>query len=155
TTPKLCTNSHQVTESNPLIRPDNLASGHARFQHDWKCLMNPSAYNAFSDGDSNQPAASGTYGKSLASSLSPMQARLSETRFGWSLQLSPIRAFDALRIWTHLAADVTMADGEEPLALLFDVELAKRSSSEQRDRRIEQATGSLAAIADRLSIETV
>lgn len=117
--------------------------------------MNSSAFNAFSDGDSQQPAASGTYGKNLASSLSPMQARLTETHYGWSLELSPIRAFDALRVWSRLVSDVTSSDGEEPLAMLFDVELVAADRMSSRQRQLTETDATLGGIAEQLSIDVV
>ncbi len=115
--------------------------------------MNPSIDNAFSNGDSNQPSGFTAPGKSLASSLSPMQAKLTETDFGWMVKLSPIRAFDALRIWSPLTADGESEDGQEPFSLLFDVSLAKREST-NRELCSPQAGGALGRLADHFGIAT-
>lgn len=120
--------------------------------------MNPTINNAFSDGDPQNTASkpgSATFGKGLAASLSPMQAVLKETHYGWSLQLSPIRAFDALRVWTRMAADATSSDGEEPVSVLFDVAFAPRDRHGSRDRLPALAGGSLGELADRLGIATI
>src|SRR5262245_23533165 len=53
--------------------------------------------------------------RSLAASLAPMQGDLRETEFGWSLELSPMTAVDALQ-----ALHGTLAD---PLAHLFLVSM--------------------------------
>lgn len=108
--------------------------------------MTFTTYNAFSNGDNQHPS------KSLASSLTPMQAQLEETRYGWSLQMSPIRAFDALRIWTRLAADAQESHGEEPVSLLFDVGVDSNAGARGRG---STAIESLPDVADRMGIETV
>ena len=75
--------------------------------------MKPTIANAFNDGttrsadagltsslpagvESRQPNATRNPRKSLAASLAPMQADYRHTDFGWSLELSPITAVDAL-----------------------------------------------------------
>jgi hypothetical protein len=73
--------------------------------------MTSSNFGAFSAGGSR-----GRGGRSLASALSPSRAELRETDFGWFLELTPMRAFDALRLWPQFA------EGGDPHSLLFDVE---------------------------------
>lgn len=67
--------------------------------------------------------------KSLAAALASMQADLRETEFGWSLELSPMQAIDALDALTLNSTDAlavqflcqieqsTWRDGEEDLSL--------------------------------------
>jgi hypothetical protein len=113
--------------------------------------MNPTIFNAFSNGDAeNRPGHRS--GHSLARSLSPMQALLQETNYGWSLQLSPMRAFDALRVWSKLAADPAATDGHEPVAMLFDVTAGPHTGEHARGC---QNAESLGAAADRLGITTI
>lgn len=80
--------------------------------------MKPSHSNAFRESDDAKAVKRGR--KQISSpALSSMTAMLCETDFGWSLKLSPMRAFDALRIWSGLA------NSEAACSLLHDVTLAE------------------------------
>jgi hypothetical protein len=121
--------------------------------------MKPTISNAFIDAPDSAAAASGTPlaaaesqsgaagrkagaarnpRKSLAASLSSMQADLRETEFGWSLELSPITAVDALGA-LNLGADTQPA-------------YACLVSMEQSAWREGDNTMPLAHIAQRLAI---
>jgi hypothetical protein len=76
--------------------------------------------------------------KNLAASLASMQVDLRETEFGWSIELSPMSAIDAIA--------ALVADKAAPAARQFLVSL------EQSAWRENDAEMSLAAIAHRLCI---
>jgi hypothetical protein len=79
--------------------------------------------------------------KSLAASLASMQVDLRESDFGWSLELSPMRAIDAL--------DGLNPGHVEQTSLRFLV------SMEQSAWRSGSSNTSIAEIADRLAISTL
>lgn len=60
--------------------------------------------NAFFGADraDRQNNGGGSPVRNLASSLAPLHASLEKTEHGWMLQLSPMRAFDALKLWSML-----------------------------------------------------
>ena len=76
--------------------------------------------------------------KSLAASLAPMQVDLREADFGWSLELSPIQAADAVRALTENHAD------ESELRYIVSMEQSSWSNG--------GSDASIAMIAQRLSI---
>lgn len=79
--------------------------------------MKPSHSNAFREPDDARGIKRGA--KQVSSpALSSMTAVLCETDFGWSLKLSPMRAFDALRIWSSLTKV------RDACSLLYGVKLA-------------------------------
>lgn len=85
-------------------------------------------------------------GRSLASSLAPLSAKIEETNFGYSLEIAPMRAFDALRLWPRLS------DHEEASALVYDVIAGN-------ERRMAAAGVTpdltLAQVAERLEIPVI
>jgi hypothetical protein len=83
--------------------------------------------------------------KSLASSLSRMQADLRETPFGWSLELSPMFAADAFTALCDEGDEITPATAGQ--SLLVQVE-----QSEWQD---SQGNCSIESIADRLAIPAI
>lgn len=78
--------------------------------------------------------------KSLAASLSPMQADLRETEFGWSLELSPMTAVDALE---------ALAQHHESAPLTYLVNM------EQSAWREGEADMPVAEVARRLAIPVI
>lgn len=120
--------------------------------------MKPTISNAFNDGSADRPNNEQTSPeawelrqpqsnnarsprnprKSLAASLAPMQVDLRETDFGWSLELSPIQAADAVRALTKNHAD------ESELRYLVSMEQSSWSNG--------GSDASIAMIAQRLSI---
>jgi len=110
--------------------------------------MKPSHSNAFRDSHDVERNFGGS--KQVSSPpISSMTAMLSETDYGWSLTLSPMRAFDALRIWPALTS------APDACSLLYDVKLAEVSAGSGRASRLSRsgcAGKSIAELADHLGI---
>lgn len=113
--------------------------------------MKPSHSNAFRE---LSQATSGRDEMQQVSSpaLSSMTAVLCETDFGWSLKLSPMRAFDALRIWSDLTKT------KDACSLLYDVVIGEVNLDPRRASRMprESTVGkSIADHAEQLGISYV
>jgi hypothetical protein len=119
--------------------------------------MMPSHPNAFREPDDSKSSSSSLPGSAPSdglpvAGLSSMTAALTETDFGWSLDLSPMRAFDALRIWSKLT------NRSDAGTLLFAVELAEQPGEPSTRSRISKSTGraqSISELADHLGIEVI
>jgi hypothetical protein len=111
--------------------------------------MTPSYSNAFREPEGDKQRQPGS--KQLSSAvLSSMTVTLRETDYGWSLKLSPMRAFDALRIWPTLTSNPAAS------SLLYDVTLDAVRLSERpatrmpHDPAMEDKT--VSELADQLGI---
>jgi hypothetical protein len=113
--------------------------------------MKPSYSNAFRQPDSSQRRKRGAKRLS-APTLNSMTAVLCETDFGWSLKLSPMRAFDALRILS------SMTTAQDVCLLLYDVKLADVAVDGRSASRLprESAKGqTIADLAESLGISVI
>jgi hypothetical protein len=113
--------------------------------------MKPSHSNAFREPDNSKSSKRGAKQVSIPA-LSSMTAVLCETDYGWSLKLSPMRAFDALRIWPSITS------APDACSLLYDVELADVNVGSRRASRLPRESSgakTLAELADHLGIPVV
>jgi hypothetical protein len=111
--------------------------------------MQPSGPNPFKKDASAGGGDPQVTGKSIAAV--EVHLTLSQRAFGWQLELSPMRAFDALRIWSKVGG------GYDAASLLFDVVINETSESA---RKLDKRAGvhdrvNLVSIADRLAIPAV
>jgi hypothetical protein len=113
--------------------------------------MKPTGPNSFFDDSPSSGKGGGSRVSGRSTKPAAVRATLSPRVYGWQLEVSPMRAFDALRVWPKLTP------GQDSASLLFDVTLdpgagPARAPGCAGDDNLRFSLGSL---ADRFAIPSL